>query len=78
MVPGKGDQGAAPCGSGPSFSPSRSCWHRPALGAQMETAVDAIRGAVLRLLREGEVHPQIIIMAAARVAGGLGKTYKLS
>ena len=27
------------------------------LEAQMETAVDAIREAVLRLLREGEVHP---------------------
>jgi hypothetical protein len=33
--------------------------------------VDAIRGAVLRL-REGEVHPQIIIMAVARVASGPG------
>ena len=42
------------------------------LEAQMETAVDAIRGAVLRLLREGEVHPQIVVMVAARVAGGLG------
>jgi hypothetical protein len=42
------------------------------LEAQMETAVDAIREAILRLLREGEVHPQIIVMAAARVAGGLG------
>jgi hypothetical protein len=42
------------------------------LEAQMEIAVDAIRGAVLRLLRKGEVHPQIIVMAAARVTGGLG------
>jgi hypothetical protein len=42
------------------------------LEAQMEAAVDAIREAVLRLLREGEVHPQIVVMAAARVAGGLG------
>ena len=45
---------------------------REQLEAQMETAVDAIREAILRLLREGEVHPQIIVMAAARVAGGLG------
>jgi hypothetical protein len=37
--------------------------------AQMETAVDAIREAVLRLLRKGEVHPQIVVMAATRVAG---------
>jgi hypothetical protein len=46
--------------------------------AQMETAVDAIREAVLRLLREGEVHPQIIVMAAARVAGGLGAAAALA
>jgi hypothetical protein len=42
------------------------------LEAQMETAVNTIREAVLRLLREGEVHPQIVVMAATRVAGGLG------
>ena len=46
--------------------------------AQMEIAVGTIRGAVLRLLREGEVHPQIIIMAAARVAGGLGAAAALA
>ena len=48
------------------------------VGAQMEIAVGTIRGAVLRLLREGEVHPQIIIMAAARVAGGLGAAVALA
>jgi hypothetical protein len=42
------------------------------LEAQMDIAVDAIREAVLRLLQGGEVHPQIIVMAATRVAGGLG------
>jgi hypothetical protein len=42
------------------------------LEEQMQIAVDAIREAVLRLLQGGEVHPQIIVMAAARVAGGLG------
>jgi hypothetical protein len=42
------------------------------LEAQMKAAVDAIREAVLRLLREGEVHPHIVVMAAARVAGELG------
>jgi hypothetical protein len=46
--------------------------------AQMETAVNAIRGAVLRLLRDGEVHPQIVVMAAARVAGGLGAAAALA
>jgi hypothetical protein len=48
------------------------------LEAQMETAVDAIRETVLRLLREGEVHPQIIVMAAARVAGELGAAAALA
>jgi hypothetical protein len=48
------------------------------LEAQMEAAVDAIRGAVLRLLREGEIHPQIIVMAATRVAGGLGAAAALA
>jgi hypothetical protein len=48
------------------------------LEAQMETAVDAIRKAVLRLLREGEVHPHIVLMAATRVAGGLGAAAALA
>ena len=48
------------------------------LEAQMETAVEAIRGTVLQLLREGEVHPQIVIMAATRVAGGLGAAAALA
>jgi single-stranded DNA-specific DHH superfamily exonuclease len=48
------------------------------LEAQMEAAVDAIREAVLRLLREGEVHPQIVVMAATRVAGGLGAAATLA
>jgi hypothetical protein len=48
------------------------------LEAQMATAVEAIREAVLRLLREDEVHPQIIVMAATRVAGGLGAAAALA
>jgi hypothetical protein len=44
----------------------------------METAVDAIREAAMRLLREGEVHPQINVMAATRVAGGLGAAAALA
>jgi hypothetical protein len=39
---------------------------------QMEAAVATIRGAVLQLLHEGEIHPQLIVLAAARVAGELG------
>ncbi len=42
------------------------------LEAQMQAATDAIRAAILQLLREGEVHPQVIVLAVARVAGELG------
>jgi hypothetical protein len=38
----------------------------------MGTALDAIRAAVLQLLRDGEVHPQLVALAMARVAGALG------
>jgi hypothetical protein len=48
------------------------------LEAQMETATDAIRAAVVRLLREGKVHPQVIVLAAARVAGELGASAALA
>jgi hypothetical protein len=40
--------------------------------AQMETAAEAIREAVLRLLQEGEVDPQYVAPAAAGVTGELG------
>ena len=39
---------------------------------QMEAAAEAIRGAVLRLLQEGEVDPQFVVLAAAGVTGELG------
>ena len=44
---------------------------------QMEVATEAIREAVLRLLRllrEGEVDPQYVVLAAAGVTGELGRT----
>jgi hypothetical protein len=40
--------------------------------ARMETAAEAIRETVLRLLQEGEVDPQYVALAVARVAGELG------
>ena len=40
--------------------------------AQMEAAAEAIREAVLRLLQEGEVDPQYVVLAAAGVTGELG------
>jgi hypothetical protein len=48
------------------------------LEAQMEIATDAIRAAVFRLLREGEVHPQLIVLAAAHVAGELAASAALA
>ncbi len=42
------------------------------LGEQLEAAADAIRAAVVGLLREGEVDPRLVVMAVARVAGELG------
>ena len=41
------------------------------LADQMDAAGAAIRAAVLRLLQEGEVHPRVVVMAAARVTGEL-------
>jgi hypothetical protein len=48
------------------------------LEAQMEAASDAIRAAVLRLLKEGEMHPRLVVLAAARVAGELGAAAALA
>ena len=48
------------------------------LGEQMEAATEAIRAAVVRLLREGEVHPYLIVAATARVAGELGAAAALA
>jgi hypothetical protein len=45
---------------------------------QLRVAAEAIRAAVLRLLREGGVHPRLLVMAAARVAGELGSGMALA
>ncbi len=45
---------------------------QPELEAQMETATTAIRGVILRLLQEGAVHPQLVILAVTQIAGELG------
>jgi hypothetical protein len=41
------------------------------LEAQMRAATEALRETVLRLLRAGEVHPQLIVLAMAQVTGEL-------
>jgi len=42
------------------------------LAAQLQAATEAFQRTAGRLLREGEMHPQLIVLAAARVAGELG------
>ena len=42
------------------------------LEAQMDLAMEGVQKAVLRLLQDGEVHPQLVVLAVARVAGELG------
>ena len=44
----------------------------------MEAATKAIRAVALRLLQEGEVHPQLLILAVTRVAGELGASAALA
>ena len=36
---------------------------------QMKVATNAIRATLLRLLQEGEVHPQVIVLAMATALG---------
>ena len=45
---------------------------RDELEAQLETAMDGLRRAVVRLLQDGEVHPQLVVLAVARVVGEPG------
>jgi hypothetical protein len=42
------------------------------LDAQAEAVLDLIRAAVVRLVRDGGASPQLVALAAARVAGELG------
>jgi glycine/D-amino acid oxidase-like deaminating enzyme len=42
------------------------------LEAQMHLAMEGVQKAVLRLLQDGDVHPQLVVLAVARVAGELG------
>ena len=51
---------------------------KPELEAQMEAATKAIRAVVLRLLQEGEMHPQLLILAVTQIAGELGASAALA
>src|SRR4051812_45296386 len=42
------------------------------LDAQAEATLDALRAAVVRLLLDGGVRPQLVALAVAQVAGELG------
>jgi hypothetical protein len=48
------------------------------LEEQMRTATATLREAVLRLLRVGEVHPQLIVLAAAQITGELAASAALA
>jgi hypothetical protein len=42
------------------------------LGRQLQKATEAFQETAVRLLRAGETHPQVIVMAAAQAAGEMG------
>ena len=42
------------------------------LEAQLETAIEGLQRAVMRLLHEGDVHPHLVVLALARVTGEIG------
>jgi hypothetical protein len=48
------------------------------LERQLRAATEALREAALRLLQAGEVHPQLIVLATARVAGELAASAALA
>jgi hypothetical protein len=45
---------------------------RDELEAQLRTAMEGLRRAAVRLLQNGEVHPQLVVLALARVTGEVG------
>jgi hypothetical protein len=45
---------------------------------QYQAAADALRATVLRLLQEGEIDPQLLVLAVARVTGELGSSAALA
>ena len=57
MVAGKADQGAAPCGSGPSFSPPRSCWRRSPPGPPTSSSGGRRGSTPRRTRRSGRSSP---------------------
>jgi hypothetical protein len=48
------------------------------LEAPVRAATEALRETVLRLLRVGEVHPQLVVLAMARVTGELAASAALA
>jgi hypothetical protein len=40
--------------------------------AQLGTAMEGLQRAVMRLLQDGDVHPQLVVLALARVTGEVG------
>jgi len=42
------------------------------LEAQLQTATEALRKAVMRLFQDRDIHPQLVVLALARVTGEVG------
>ena len=45
---------------------------RDELEAQFQAATEGLQRAVVRLLQDGDVHPQLVVLALARVTGEVG------
>src|SRR3954463_3650313 len=42
------------------------------LGAQVRTATEGLQGTVMRLFRDSDIHPHVMVLALARVTGEVG------
>jgi hypothetical protein len=42
------------------------------LEAQFQTATEELQGAVMRLFQDSDIHPQLVVLALARVTGEVG------
>jgi len=42
------------------------------LEAQLETAMEGLQTAVMRLFQDSDVHPHLVVLALARVTGEVG------
>jgi hypothetical protein len=70
-------QGCTAQGGGEGIMPNEATEDQD-LERPMRAATEALRATVPRLLRVGEVHPQLIVLAVAQVTGELGASLALA